>query len=227
MTSNWIEAARRQLTTTPLEVRARALRHALGFGPPLPAAPPSAPAQPTAEPEPSKSAKARARRAIPVIIAGVDAELETELRKARFPVTTINFTPFNAEEAAKIPFFDTYNRTAASQRVADVVDALRATPDAVLIAAGDAALAGLLAVAVETERRAILDVGDFDTASDAVLVSRLYMPGLRRAGDLSTAAALAGDRAVIHNAGPRFKVEGAQPKSAKLTAKEIVALLKQ
>jgi hypothetical protein len=221
LTSNWIEAARRQLTTTPLEVRARALRHALGFGPPLPAAPPSA------APEPSKSAKARARRAIPVIIAGVDAELETELRKARFPVTTINFTPFNAEEAAKIPFFDTYNRTAASQRVADVVDALRATPDAVLIAAGDAALAGLLAVAVETERRAILDVGDFDTASDAVLVSRLYMPGLRRAGDLSTAAALAGDRAVIHNAGPRFKVEGAQPKSAKLTAKEIVALLKQ
>ena len=80
--------------------------------------------------------------------------------------------------------FDTYNRTAASQRVADIVEALRATPDAVLVAAGDAALAGLLALAIETERRAVLDVGDFDTASDAAFVERLYMPGLRRAGDL-------------------------------------------
>ncbi len=36
LTSNWIAAARRQLSSTPLETRARALRHALGFGPPLP-----------------------------------------------------------------------------------------------------------------------------------------------------------------------------------------------
>jgi hypothetical protein len=69
-------------------------------------------------------------------------------------------------------------------------------------------------------------VGDFDTGSDAALVERLYMPGLRRAGDLSTAAALAGDRALIHNAGPRFKVDSSQPSAIKLTPKEIVALLK-
>ena len=37
LTTNWIDAARRQLSSTPLEVRARALRQALGFGPPLPA----------------------------------------------------------------------------------------------------------------------------------------------------------------------------------------------
>ena len=37
------------------------------------------------------------------------------------------------QEAAKIPHFDTYNRTAASQRVADIVDALRATPEAVFV----------------------------------------------------------------------------------------------
>ena len=54
--------------------------------------------------------------------------------------------------------------------------------------AGDDALAGLLALAIETERRALLDVGDFDTANDAAFVERLYMPGLRRAGDLSTAS---------------------------------------
>ena len=40
-------------------------------------------------------------------------------------------------------------------------------------------------------------------------VDRLYMPGLRRAGDLSTAASLVDDRAVIHNAGPSFVLDGA------------------
>jgi dienelactone hydrolase len=219
LTTNWIDAARRQLTSTPLEVRARALRHALAFGPPLPAAPPVV----AAKPEPQRKGR---RRQVTVIVAGIDADLATELQKAKFTVKTVNFTPFDAAEAAKIPFFDTYNRTAASQRVADVVEALRASPDAVLVAAGDAALAGLLAVAIEADRRAILDVGDFDTGSDAALVERLYMPGLRRAGDLTTAAALAGDRALIHNAGPRFKVEGSQPKGTKMTPKEIVALLK-
>ena len=58
-------------------------------------------------------------------------------------------------------------------------------------------------------------------------VERLYMPGLRRAGDLSTASALAGDRAVIHNAGPRFKLDGSTVRREKLTPKEIVALLKK
>jgi hypothetical protein len=221
LTTNWIAATRRQLSSAPLEVRVRALRQALGFGPPLPvsglASPPS---------EPLTRAARAGRKQVTVIVAGIDAELEKELRSARFILKPVDFTPFDAGEAAKIPHFDTYNRTAASQRVADVVEALRATPDAMLIASGDAALAGLLALAIETERRAVLDVGDFDPASDAEFVQRLYMPGLRRAGDLSTAAALAGDRAVIHNAGPRFTLDGAPARREKLTPKEIVALLK-
>ncbi len=213
LTTNWIEAAKRQLSTTPLEVRARALRHALGFGPPLPTSRPPVQSQPSRRPT--------------VIVAGIDAELEKQLRSARFTVETIDFTPFDADEAAKIPMFDTYNRTAASQKVADIVDALRASPDAVLIAAGDAALTGLLASSVEMGRRAVLDVGDFDTASDAAFVERLYMPGLRKAGDLSTAAGLAGDRIVIHNAGPRFALDAVTVKRERLTAKEIVELLRE
>lgn len=208
LTTNWIEAAQRQLSSTPLEVRARALRHALGFGIPAPASVPSV--------------QTSRRRA--VIVAGIDAELERQLRAARFTVTAVDFTPFDAEEAAKIPHFDTYNRTAASQRVADIVAALRASPDAVFVGAGDAALAGLLALAGEGGRRAVLDVGDFDTTSDAAFVARLYIPGLRRAGDLSTAAALTGDRVAIHNAGGRFTLDGARRE--KLTPREIVALLK-
>jgi hypothetical protein len=210
LTTNWIDAARRQLSSTPLEVRARALRHALGFGPPLPVS--TIPVQPS--------------RRRTVIVAGIDAELEKQLRSARVDVKTIEFTPFDAEEAAKIPHFDTYNRTAASQRVADIVAALRDNPEAALIATGDNAIAGLLASAVEHGRQAILDVGDFDTSSDATFVDRLYIPGLRRAGDLVTAAQLAGDRLVIHNAGARFSLEGASVRREQLTPREIVALLK-
>src|SRR5688572_19648202 len=217
LTTNWIEAARRQLASTPLEVRARALRQALGFGPALPAAP---------VPGPASAPQPQAIRRRTVITAGIDADLDKELRSAKFEVKTIDFTPFDEEEAAKIPHFDTYNRTAASQRVADIVDALRGSPDAVLVAAGDAGLAGLLALTIETGRRAVLDVGDFDAGSDAEFVKRLYMPGLRRAGDLTTATTLTRERAVVHNAGPRFIVEGSYVRREKLMPKDIVAMLK-
>ena len=210
LTENWIAAARGQLSSLPLDARARALRLALGYGSSSPGA-----ATPTAS--------SRRRTAI---VAGADPAVERQLRSAGFVVKTIDFTPFDAAEAEKIPHFDTYNRTAASQRVADIVEALRASPEAVLVASGDNALAGLLASAVEPGRRMVLDVGDFDATSDAAFVERLYVPGLRRAGDLSTALALAGDRIAIHNAGAAFTLSGAGVRREKLTPREIVALLK-
>jgi hypothetical protein len=219
LTSNWIAAARQQLSSTPLETRARALRHALGFGPPLPSTAAVVPA--------AAEVKTRGRRRqVTVIVAGIDADLEKEMRSARFILKPVDFTPFDAAEAAKIPHFDTYNRTAARQRVADIVEALRATPDAVFVGAGDAALAGLLALTIETGRRGVLDIGEFDTSSDAAFLERLYMPGIRRAGDLSTAASLVDDRAVIHNAGPSFMLNGAPAQRERMTPKEIVSLLK-
>ena len=208
LTTNWIEAAKRQLSSTPLEVRARALRQVLGFG------------------APHRSEVKTARRSRTVIATGIEDGLARQLRSAGFTIKAVDFTPFDADEAAKIPMFDTYNRTAASQRVADIVDALRASPEAVLVSAGDDALAGLLALAIETGRRAVVDVGDFDTTSDATFVERLYMPGLRRAGNLSTAAARAGNGVSIHNAGARFTLNGTSVRRDKLTPKEIVALLR-
>jgi hypothetical protein len=223
LTTNWIDNARRQLSTTPLEVRARALRHALGIGEPSTASP--------------VGANRNARRT--VLASGLGPAVEQQLRSAGFTIKNIEFTPFDADEAAKIAHFDTYNRTAASQRVADIVDAMRAAPEAPVVASGDAALAALLALSVEPalppkgdqphapRTRAVVDVGDFDTGSDAAFVERLYIPGLRRAGDLSTAAAMAGDRLVIHNAGERFQLNGAAVRRQKLTAGEIIALLRR
>ena len=209
LTTYWIDAARRQLSTMSPETRGRALRHALGFGLPVVARPPST-----------------VTRARTVLVAGNEPALDRELRSAGLTVKSIEFTPFDAEEASKIEHFDTYNRTAASQRVADIVAAMRALPDAMLVLTGDAALAGLLASSVETGRLAILDVGDFDTSSHAAFVERLDVPGLRRAGDLTTAAIVAGNRVFIHNAGERFTLSGAKVRRERLKPREIVEMLR-
>jgi dienelactone hydrolase len=210
LTARWIEAARQQLATTDRDTRSRALRHALGFGPSR-VDPPSRPA---------------GRRSRTVLFASEDAELERQLRQAAFDVQRMAFGGFDAHAAEKVRHFETYNRTLAAERVADIVAAIQAHPDAAIVASGDAALRALLAAAVAAPRTAILDIGAFDTSSDTDFVKRLQIPGLRRAGDLETAAMLAGDRVVIHNAGEQFVLKGATVRRARMSAAEIVKILK-
>ena len=212
LTEQWIAAARRQLGAGNAAA-ARALRHVLGItdeGPPLPPA-------------------RRGRDARPlVLLASPNPELEGLLKHRSIPVQTVSYTPFDAEAAAKIRHFETYNLTAAGQRVADIVAVARTHPGAVLVAEGDAALAGLLATAVAPIRRAVLDVNGFDTSSDAAFLEHLYIPGLRRAGDLQTAATIAGDRLTVHNTGDRFILAGlaaAKVHRARLTVDEILRAL--
>lgn len=208
LTDNWIAAARRQLSSADPATLRRALHQAL------------------AVPEAVRKAGERSVSARQVILAEADAELERQLTRGGFKVRTLAFTPFDSAAASKIRHFETYNHTAAGQRVADIVAEARANPGAIFIASGDAALAGVLAAAVTPFRMSVLDVGTFDTGSDADFVERLYIPGLRRAGDLQTAASLAGDAIVIHNAGERFALSGAKVRREKLTPREIVALLR-
>ena len=199
----------RQLAQTPLSVRAAALRHALGF----------------AHEAASKAPAAPLSRRPVVLVAGTMPEVEGALRKAGHTIRAITFTPFDQAAADKVRHFETYNRTSASQRVADIVAALRAEPGAILVAAGDAALAGALASAIEPPRLAILDVEGFDTSLDDDFLKRVYIPGLRRAGDLQTASEVAQGRLVIHNAGPQFTASGAKVQQARLSPAEIVALV--
>ncbi len=206
LTDEWIAAAKRQLGTTPSPDTIAALRHALGF--------PSAAGAPAAFNR-------------TVLLAHSDPAVGKTLANAAFPVRPIAFTPFDVAAAAKIQHFDTYNRTAASQQVADIVAAVRANPGAAIVADGDAALAALLASAVAPVPVAILDVGRFDSSNDAGYLERLYIPGLRRAGDLQTAASLVRGRVVAHNAGDRFSVTGIEVQSRALTAGEITAALRQ
>ena len=211
LTHNWIEAARRQLTSSKSDELTRALHHALGYD-----EGPRPKAVPAAKPTGSRT----------VFVAGVDTDVEQELRRARFDVRAIPAATFDAAAADKIRHFETYNRTHAGQRVADIVGAVRSAPGAVLVASGDAALAALLAGAIEPPRTMVLDVGTFDTASDEDFERRLYIPGLRRAGDLQTAAAAYRGKLVVHNAGERFTLRGTTPRRTTMTAAEIVAAVR-
>ncbi len=206
VTDAWIAAARQQLVT-PTPDAAAALRHALGFVPSAGAAP------------------AAFNRT--VLLAHSDPAVGKALASAGFEVRPIGFPPFDEAAAAKIRHFDTYNRTAASRRVEAVVMAVNASPGAAIVADGDAALAALLASAIVSVPIAVFDVGQFDTSSDAGYLERLYIPGLRRAGDLQTASRLARGKLVIHNAGDRFAVTGVDTRPARLTPAEIVGLLRR
>ncbi|MDQ3213580.1 MAG: hypothetical protein M3Q85_12950, partial [Acidobacteriota bacterium] len=61
---------------------------------------------------------------------------------------------------------------------------------------------------------------------DQDYLERLYVPGLRRAGDLQTAASAAGGTMTIHNAGERFAVSGPRVQRERLRPAEIVAALR-
>jgi dienelactone hydrolase len=204
LTEQWIAAAQRQLASAVPAVLRSALLHSLSLQPPAPAR------------------RLSGRPA--VVLASSDEELARALKRAGLEVRPVAFTPFDTDAAAKVDQFETYNRTPAGQRVADIANALRQAPRAILIADGDAALPALLAQALVPVERAIVDVDGFDTSSDDAFVERLYIPGLRRAGDLETALRGAGTSIVIHGAGTSFRVEGPRVAARRLGAGEIVQL---
>jgi hypothetical protein len=210
LTYNWIEAARRQLASAGPADLMRSLRHVLGVGDVLPMTRPAV----------------DARNNQIVLVADVDGEVEQALRRAQFDVRAAPASVFDVAAADKVRHFETYNRTPAGQRVAALVDAIRANPGAAFVAAGDAALAGLLAAAIAPPRTMVLDVGTFDTSSDEDYVSRLYIPGLRRAGDLRTAVASYSGKLVIHNAGERFVLDGHSPLRTRMSPADIVAAVR-
>jgi len=207
VTDAWFAAARKQLQGSDSKVLRSALLHSLGMAPQVPAG-------------------AARRPAKTIVVAGDDPPLQAALARSGFTVRRVIATPFDANAASGIEHFDTYNRTAASQRVADIVRALGKERGAMLVATGDSALAAILALAIVPVERAVIDVAQFDNASDAAFVERLYIPGIRRAGDLQTAMSMATGTVMIHNAGGRFALTGARIESRKLTSDEVVTLLR-
>ena len=231
LTDEWIASARAQLAATPPAVLQSALRHALGLAPDLPAQAGShegsreAVASGFSRKEDERVASGFSRKEQRIaIVAEVEPDVVSALRAARFDVRPVTFTPFDEAAAAKVRHFETYNRTAASQRVADIVAALRAAPSAVLVASGTAAVPALLAAAVTPVRTAIVDVNGFDTSSDEAFLNAVYIPGIRRAGDVNTAARMMTGQTIVHDARDRFQASGIRVERDSLTAKQVVAL---
>jgi dienelactone hydrolase len=209
LTEQWIAGAKRQLASMDSNTARAALRDALGFA---------------GEEAPPAAAPAR-DSARTVLLAVSDPAIERELVRRRFKVVAIPFRPFDAAAASEVRHFETYNRTAASQRVADIVTALRAHRGAAVVADGDAALAALLALAIEPASAAVLDVDGFDPSSDDAFVERLFVPGLRRAGDVRTAERSWPRDTVLHDARGRFAIPGVRAEARALTAREVVDTL--
>jgi hypothetical protein len=208
---HWIDAARARVAerrSKPVDPELdAAFRHALGFG---------------AEPAVTSSLPPDSVHKV-AVVAGAGDDVMRALRVAGVETRVVSIPASLPGPTDQVRHFDTYNRTLASRRVAEIVAALKASPSAVLVASGDAALPAFLAAAIVPVRRAILDVNRFDTSNDDEFLAQVQIPGLRRAGDFTTAAYLASGAITVHNAGDRFDVPRVKIVSRRLTPREIAA----
>ena len=143
---------------------------------------------------------------------GETAKLAKQL-STRFEVLAIDaFRTGMASGKGKtdVQFFATYNRTDDAERVQDILTViahLRQRFNRVhLVGTDTAGLWVLLAAAVlEGEGKVVVDAVQFDANNDDEFVKRLFIPCLRRIGDLRTALALVAPHPLfIHNAHPNF-----------------------
>lgn len=169
-----------------------------------------------------------ADKAAPVTIlvtapgSNASPELIDALRSAKQTVVKVEvFSDFTDKDTLnRIKFFTTYNRTAAANRVQDILTALAyvhqsilpnsaTNPRVTLMGLGEAGLWTLLARGLAPRiERTVVDVVQLDSASDEALLQRLPIPGLRRAGDFVTAVTLAPlSPLIIHNSGGKFQTD--------------------
>ncbi|HYE72488.1 MAG TPA: hypothetical protein VEF04_04120, partial [Blastocatellia bacterium] len=119
----------------------------------------------------------------------------------------------NLAEAMKTGFFTTYNRTDAANRVQDVLTAIAYLKSQLnvramnVIGQGEAGLWALLARGLAPEiNRMVIDANMFDSTSDEAFLKQLPIPGIRRAGDFTTAITLAPlTPLLIHSTGQNFQ----------------------
>ncbi|MCC6446990.1 MAG: acetylxylan esterase [Armatimonadetes bacterium] len=118
-----------------------------------------------------------------------------------------------AERKIETGFFTTYNRTDTANRVQDILTgmaylkSLPRTGRAHLAGLGEAGLWCLLARSLASGTGVtVADTAAFDNNSDDAFLQKLFIPGLRRAGDFDTAGALlAPAPLILHNTGGVFR----------------------
>jgi cephalosporin-C deacetylase-like acetyl esterase len=145
-----------------------------------------------------------------------------------------------------VKFFTTYNRTDTANRAQDVLTAISflmgQAPGTRLsvIGIGQAGLWTLLARGIAPSiERMVIDAAEFDSSSDEAFMKTVAVPGIRSAGDFTTAVAIAPlTPLLIHNTGNKFntgqieaiyksfgKADGFKSQSTKLSDSELAAWL--
>lgn len=139
-------------------------------------------------------------------------ELIASLVQAGHATATINCFPSHQGAQTKYKFFTTYNRTDAANRVQDILTVVaflnQNRPGKLNIVGLDqAGTLALLARGIMPQiDKMIVDAAQFDTLNEDAFLKWLPIPGLRRAGDFTTAVAVSPLTALtIYNAGDKFQ----------------------
>ncbi len=173
-------------------------------------------------------ARSAAGRSVTVIVDPLPAALKLDPETIQLrdnlvrngqSVVVVKVFPGERVVPAEYKFFTTYNRTDAALRVQDILTALAWTSSRVaaggkvnLVANGRAGLWALLARGLAPEiSRTLIDTAGFRSDRDDDFVTHLPIPGLRRAGDLTTAISLAPTTPLyLHQTGDDFQTAHAQ-----------------
>jgi acetyl xylan esterase AXE1 len=173
-------------------------------------------------------------------------QLIEPLDNAGHDVAIVRCFPGGRQIPENIKFFTTYNRTDAANRAQDILTAISylkgRNPSARLnvIGLGEAGLWALLARGLAPViDKMVIDAAEFDSSSDEAFIKSVAIPGIRRAGDFTTAVTIAPlTPLLVHNTGNKFntekieavykafgKAESFKSQSAKLSDSELIAWL--
>jgi Acetyl xylan esterase (AXE1) len=167
-----------------------------------------------------KSGAERSGASFALLIAPNDATRETQglieaLKNAGHDVALVSCFPGGRQIPEKIKFFTTYNRTDVANRVQDILTAIaylkNRNPNARLnvVGLGEAGLWALFARGFAPAiDKMVIDAAQFDSSSDEAFIKSAAVPGIRRAGDFTTAVTIAPlTPLVIHNTGNKFNTD--------------------
>jgi acetyl xylan esterase AXE1 len=161
--------------------------------------------------------------AFALVVEPASNDLITRLVKADYTVLSLKLFPGGRQIPDKIKFFTTYNRTDEANRVQDILTAIALLKNTLMaylgnegqktslsvVAQGNAGLLALLARGLAPAiDRMVIDAAQFDSSSDEAFIKSMAIPGIRRAGDFTTAVTVAPlTPLLIHNTGNKFKAE--------------------
>jgi Acetyl xylan esterase (AXE1) len=192
--------------------------------------------------------------AFALVVEPASNDLILRLVKADYTVLSLKLFPGGRQIPDKVKFFTTYNRADEANRVQDILTATALLKHAMmaylenqgqktslsLVAHGHAGLLALLARGLAPAiDRVVIDAAQFDSSSDEAFIKSMAIPGIRRAGDFTTAVTIAPlTPLLIHNTGNKFntekiealykafgKAEDFKSQSAKLSDAELITWL--